>query len=1095
MHRIFFLVITYFSLLSVSHSAVSDSEDMTFTGAPLRFDLPGQSLVDTLLEFSLQSKINVVIDSKQLKDHRSSPVVGLFTPEGALQQLLSRAPFGFSYDQLLGSIMIIAKALEPTEPVPMVLTEEELGSDIEEVVVAGIRASLLKAMEIKFHSTGIVDAITEEDIGKFPDSNLAESLQRISGVTISYSNNEGDKINVRGFDSDFNLVLLNGRQMPTADVKSDESSGTRSFNFADLASENIAAIEVYKNSSADLPTGGIGSVINIKTARPFDLKSSTASFGIKGIADASNVNGKNITPELFGLFSTKSEEERFGFLLSGSYQARDSRSNSAKMKWMKDPFVGLADYTVPEAIANTEERIWYPQELRYIVTDFERVRTNAQAVFQYSPSSRFTSTFDYTFSSLDVKKSGAEFIAGFRGTLDNLDITLNDSFTVSRGTEAGGSYSYEKVRSETENINDSFGINLKFYPSDSLSFQLDMHSSTAKLRPSGGGNRTALRVSAVNEYTQAFDTNFEIPQISYQFVDQYDNSGNPLIIRDNIEVNDFIRNLSGTAEWTTMTSNIKQAQFDGMWENIDSDGFFQHVKLGLAKTVLDNRASSAKFLIPDPFATESENFDTYNASLYSAQSTAHILDQFNGGLSQTPYVYDFDLFELAQATHDRLELLNRHEDTYRDPTYRGIWDPFGAPSNNPLHDNSIKESTTSAFIQIKLATDTRILPTEVLAGLRYEKTKLNTRSLFTHPIGVRWRAPEHLETEFDTVRTPSTGEAKYNEVLPSFSARIGLSDSLIARLAFSKTITRPSMERLRAEDEITSAPGNVFRTAFEGSPTLSPYSSKNYDFSLDWYYGESNYVSLGFYRKKVDGFPSRVSVLKPIFGITDVYSGPRAEGVRAALIDEGVEPTDENVFNRMIDLYALEDFNRTVVGDEQDPLLLFNVISAANSNTAAAPNIEDELTKLVIRGWELSLQQLFWNSGFGTVFNYTHVNSNAVFALAVEGFEASFPSSSDFCNFVLFYDKHGLQVRFAYHWNDEFPLLTDSKAGIVPVYTESYGQWDGLISYTWNENLTIFVEGINLTDEVQRTYNGDRDRFASAEQFGPRYHFGMRYSF
>lgn len=1095
MSRIFFIVIIHLSLLSISHSAISDSEDKAFAEGPLRFDLPGQSLVETLLEFSIQSKINVVIDSKQLKDHRSSPVVGLFTPEGALQQLLSRAPFGFTYDQRLGSIKIIAKALETIESVPLKITEEKFSSDVEEVVVSGIRASLLKAMEIKFQSTGIVDAITEEDIGKFPDSNLAESLQRISGVTISYSNNEGDKINVRGFDSDFNLVLLNGRQMPTADIKSDESSGTRSFNFADLASENIAAIEVFKNSSADQPTGGIGSVINIKTARPFDLKSTAASFGVKGIADTSNVSGNDITPELFGLFSTKSEDEHFGFLLSGSYQARDSRSDSAKMKWQKDSFVGLADYTVPEEIASTNERIWYPQELRYIVTDFERVRTNAQAVFQYSPSSRFTSTFDYTFSSLDVKKSGAEFIAGFRGTLDNLDITLNDSFTVSQGTEAGGNYSYEKVRSETENVNDSFGINLKFYPSDTLSFQLDMHSSTARLRPDGGGNRTALRVSAVNEYTQAFNTNFDVPQVSYQFVDQYDESGNPLVIRDNIEVNDFIRNLSGTAEWTTMKSNIKQVQFDGMWENIDSDSFFQQVKLGAAKTILDNRVSSSKFLIPDPFATENENLDTYDATLYSQQSTGHILDQFNGGLSQTPYIYDFDLFTLAQATHERLALLNSHEETYSNPIFYGIWDPYGAPSNKPLHDNSIKESTTSAFVQIKLATHSQILPTEVLAGLRYEKTKLNTRSLFAQPIGVRWRGPESLHTEFDSVRTPLANEAKYSEVLPSFSARIGLSDSLIARLAFSKTITRPDMDRLRAEDEITSSPGTDFRTAFEGSPTLSPYSAKNYDFSLDWYYGESNYISLGFYRKKVDGFPSRVSVLKPIFGITDVYSGPRAEGVRAALIDEGIEPTNENVFNRMIDLYAPDEFNPTVIGDEQDPLLLFNVISAVNSNTAASPNIESELTKVDIRGWELSIQQLFWNSGFGTVFNYTHVNSDAIFALEVEGFEASFPSSSDFCNFVVFYDKHGLQVRFAYHWNDEYPLLTDSTSGVVPVYTESYGQWDGLISYTWDENLTVFIEGINLTDEVQRTYNGDRDRFASAEQFAPRYHLGMRYSF
>lgn len=1088
MHRIFFIVIIHLPLLLISYSAIGETEDQTFTEAPFHFDLPGQSLVETLLEFSIQSKINVVIDSKQLKDHHSSPVVGLFTPASALQQLLSRAPFDFTYDQRLGSIIIIAKALETIEPAPLVITEKEFASDIEEVVVAGIRASLLRAMEIKFQSIGIVDAITEEDIGKFPDSNLAESLQRISGVTISYSNNEGDKINVRGFDSDFNLVLLNGRQMPTADVNSDVSSGTRSFNFADLASENIAAIEVFKNSSADQPTGGIGSVINIKTARPFDLKSSTASFGIKGIADTSNVIGNDITPELYGLFSTKSEEERFGFLLSGSYQARDSRSDSAKMKWSKGLSIRLPDSSVPEEITNTDESIWYPRELRYIVTDYERVRTNAQAVFQYSPSSRFTSTFDYTFSSLDIKKSGAEFIAGFSGMLAEPNFTLNDSFTISQATETGGNYNYEKVLSETENINDSFGINLNFYPSDAWSLQLDMHSSTAKLHPKGGGNRTALRVSAENEYSQSFNTSFDIPQISYRFVDQYDESGNPLVIRDNIEINDFIRNIGASAEWTTMESNIKQAQFDGMWENLDSEGFFQQVKFGLAKTVMNNHSTSADYIIPDPFSGVGENLDFYDPSVFSPIDTSDILDQFDGGLSQIPFIYDFDILELAEVTQERLIRFNRQNEITPNFPYRvGAWSPLGAPTDNPREDNTIRESTTSAFLQFKMATQTRILPIELLTGIRYEKTKLYTHSFFSQPTGARWTFPGAIFTEYGNEKASLSNHADYGELLPSLSARISLTDSLITRFAFSKTITRPDMNFLRAEDNLTSPSGRGERTAFQSSPSLSPYSSKNYDLSLDWYHGESNYVSLGFYLKKVAGFPRNVIEEKPIFGITDVYSGPRAEGVRATLLEEGIELTDENVFNRLVELYATDDSNPTIIGDETDPFLLFNVSTAVNSGMVN------------IHGWEFSFQQLFWDSGFGTVFNYTHVESDVNFGFENisddKRFDTSFPSSSDFCNLVVFYDKHGLQVRFAYHWNDEYPLLTESIAGVVPVYTQSYGQWDGLISYTWDETLTVFIEGINLTDEVQRTYNGDRDRFASAEQFAPRYHFGMRYSF
>ena len=130
----------------------------------------------------------------------------------------------------------------------------DTGAVIQEVVVeGGLRASLRANMEIKRDSVGVVDAITAEDMGKFPDTNLAESLQRITGVSISRSNGEGSQVTVRGFGPEYNLVTLNGRQLPT------HNGTNRSFDFADLASEGISAVEVYKTGQANVPTGGIGS--------------------------------------------------------------------------------------------------------------------------------------------------------------------------------------------------------------------------------------------------------------------------------------------------------------------------------------------------------------------------------------------------------------------------------------------------------------------------------------------------------------------------------------------------------------------------------------------------------------------------------------------------------------------------------------------------------------------------------------------------------------------------------------------------------------------------------------------------------------------
>src|SRR5690606_34821924 len=145
-------------------------------------------------------------------------------------------------------------------------------------------------MNLKRDSQGVVDGIVAEDIGKFPDTNLAESLQRISGVSIDRtSSGEGSKVTVRGLGPDYNLVLLNGRQMPASNLGPGGAgaSTSRSFDFANLASESVSAVEVYKTGRADHPTGGIGATINVRTARPLEAEP-VASVGLKSVYDESN---------------------------------------------------------------------------------------------------------------------------------------------------------------------------------------------------------------------------------------------------------------------------------------------------------------------------------------------------------------------------------------------------------------------------------------------------------------------------------------------------------------------------------------------------------------------------------------------------------------------------------------------------------------------------------------------------------------------------------------------------------------------------------------------------------------------------------------
>ena len=162
----------------------------------------------------------------------------------------------------------VALALGLQLPYGFAVAEEQAADGVlEEQIVYGIRESLKKSADIKRTSAGVVDAISAEDMGDFPDSNLAESLQRITGVAIDRERGEGAKVTVRGFGPDFNLVLLNGRQMPTSTLS---NTLGRSFDFGNLASEGISSVRVYKSGKADVPTGGIGSTIDIRTARPLE---------------------------------------------------------------------------------------------------------------------------------------------------------------------------------------------------------------------------------------------------------------------------------------------------------------------------------------------------------------------------------------------------------------------------------------------------------------------------------------------------------------------------------------------------------------------------------------------------------------------------------------------------------------------------------------------------------------------------------------------------------------------------------------------------------------------------------------------------------
>src|SRR6187549_3009324 len=224
--------------------------------------------------------------------------------------------------------------------------QEAQGEELQEVVVTGLRGSLKASMETKRDAIGVVDAINAEDIGKFPDTNLSEALQRITGVSIDRRNGEGALVTARGFGPAFNMITLNGRQMPAADtygagdaITGGSGGNSRAFNFANLAADAVNAVEVYKTGRADVATGGIGATINIRTARPLDNDGTVLNLGVKAISDTTNRVGDDFTPEFSGIFGFANDAKTFGFGVSASYAKRDRGSSSATVNdWHIQPW-------------------------------------------------------------------------------------------------------------------------------------------------------------------------------------------------------------------------------------------------------------------------------------------------------------------------------------------------------------------------------------------------------------------------------------------------------------------------------------------------------------------------------------------------------------------------------------------------------------------------------------------------------------------------------------------------------------------------------------------------------------------------------------
>ena len=910
------------------------------------------------------------------------------------------------------SVMLATQAFAQTSADG--IDQDEAG---DEIVVNGIRSSLSNAAAIKRNSDSIVDVISTEDLGKFPDSNVAESLQRIPGVAIDRSGGEGRFVTVRGFGPAFNTVLVNGRTFAS------DNQG-REFSFDLLAAELISGAEVFKSSQARLQDGGIGATLNIKTPRPLELGGFKAVFSAKGDYER---NSDKIAPQLFALLSDTFANDTIGLLASVSYQKRDSQIRFTQNRGY------LPGSTVGPANAPLFTNVFAPRNQDAGVDNQSRERLGFNATAQYRPSDALTFTVDGLYNKFDVD-SRVESLGSWFEPSSYIAATIDSNRTVTSLTTNG-------IGDLIQSSNNRFvktralGGNVAWEVNSNLTVKLDANWSRATDDAGGRNYFTVIGIPSRYSFQQATGSGF--PSTTNYSGDLT----NPALGRTHIALR------AGNDE----AERIFEYKFDTEWRS--DGGVLDAVRFGLVNT---NRKKSSQTIASNPNTLCL--YCGYNELSSPALLSPLNLGGFLGNGGSVPTVFQrYD----ANAYFAFLE--SAAQAAARDAARRlppGTTAALLAATNGfdaAVQPNSfsINEKVYAGYLDADFKGTLGSLPWVVNIGARYVHTELSAsgrQQQLTDLLPVL-SDPTIYQGVFANGGLPQTTsqDSSYDFFLPSLNIKVNLTDTIVARFAASRTLTRPQVRDLAPRTNFdVLRPASL--DASGGNPNLRPYTSNNFDLSLEWYPSPTTTFSAAVYYKNIQDF---------------IVQTRSAEG------------------------FTIANAGRLPIGNgiTGPTTATFNVRRPRNAETAT------------VRGVELNAVHTFDYlpsplDGFGVALNATFVGSNASFdrgttntSFAVEGLGNSY-------NATAFYEKYGFAARVAYNRRGRFleALVTPGQGG-DPVFRRAYDQVDVRASYDIFDYAQVFVEGTNILSSNNITTGRFDNQLLDYVDTGARYSAGFRIDF
>jgi TonB-dependent receptor len=972
---------------------------------------------------------------------------------------------------------------------PAAKTDEELG----EVIVTGFRASLQSSVAAKRDNISISDSIYAEDIGKFPDLNLAESLQRIPGVQISRDvTGEGTSVAVRGLGRDFTQITLNGAPVETAsDSNIDSVSQGRGIDLVLFPTELFRQLTVTKTPTAKQVEGAVAANIDLRIARPFDNKGFHINYSAKGSYQES---AEQWSPRL-GVYASDTWEVgggEFGILGGVAYSNRKYRSDGFntigfttvslgnRCSYATDPQCN-SFHNPPDATGyGNQSQSWpttvpagysfganganpgdpltvcgangqpggtsglscrdlsfsiWPRLARPDTLVGERETKSGVLSMQWAPSENLSFFVDSLYSEADHAYERNVLNLAVRSTNTNVpvNVVLDDNHVVQSATIANPQWLNENrpYQEDTDFINVNTGMEWKI--GDKL-----------KLSPSFNYNHSNW-FRSTNTYL------FNSMLNSGVTVDIEANGSGVIKVAPSRDLND-------TTFWVWNAMRIQPVQREVYQKGgrLDAEyAFADAFKLGVGysrdKFHREITSWEVTSCATDGGNTSSRAGQECLDALAAAGIQNAKLAIPNAQLSQ--YMQNWTHGELYQTSNFDVGLNNG----WALPNY-GALDPvtnikwfeqelgvhnIGGIYVNGYSPRTLDEQTDAQYVEANGQF-------EMLGSLRYN-------------VGVRRIDTDQFVSGYVNVNTPG-GQVKqlqdsstsYEKYLPSFNIASDLGHGLVLRAAAAKTMTRPQPGDI-APNEALSVTGDVLT---RGNPNLSPYFAKNYDLGLEWYFGDSGLgvIALNGWQKKIEGYTSLISTQTP-FGQL---------GIDFTTLPIATQSGLQSVANAQCGC---------TTGNPNDALVRVD----QRQNTS-------EL--ITLDGFEVTYVQPldFLLKGSGFTINYTHINQKSTGGLPNAPSSAITGLSPYTYNVTAFYEDHGFSGRVTWSVRDTFVDFLGNNENILS--GDNYGQkrsyLDAAFSYKlpMSADLSVSLELQNLTNEQLLTYFRD-DAHTPRASFAP----------